>query len=82
MERTANIRNAYRILMEKTAGKRPLGRPIHRWVSNIKIYVKDIRWERRAIRLGYGNVPSYCELGKEAAGFMKCEESLNYPINC
>jgi hypothetical protein len=30
-------RKAYRILVEKPEGKRPLGRPRHRWVSNIKM---------------------------------------------
>jgi hypothetical protein len=30
-------RNAYRILMGKTEGKRPLGRPRRRWVYNIKM---------------------------------------------
>jgi hypothetical protein len=29
-------RNAYRILMGKPEGKRPLGRPRHRWVDNIR----------------------------------------------
>jgi hypothetical protein len=28
-------RNAYKILVEKPEGKRPLGRPRHRWVNNI-----------------------------------------------
>jgi hypothetical protein len=32
--------NAYRILVGKPEGKRPLGRPRHRWVDNIK---KDFR---------------------------------------
>jgi hypothetical protein len=36
------VRNAYRILVEKPEGKRPLGRPICRWVDNIKIYLKEI----------------------------------------
>jgi hypothetical protein len=31
------IRNAYRILVEKPEAKRPLGRPRRRWVDNIKI---------------------------------------------
>jgi hypothetical protein len=31
-------RNAYRILVGKPEGKRPLGRPRRRWVDNIKIY--------------------------------------------
>jgi hypothetical protein len=30
-------RNAYRILMGKTEGKRPLGRPGYRWMDNIKV---------------------------------------------
>jgi hypothetical protein len=30
-------RNAYRILMGKSEGKRPLGRSIYRWVGNIKM---------------------------------------------
>jgi hypothetical protein len=30
-------RNAYRILVEKPEGKRPLARPICRWVDNIKM---------------------------------------------
>jgi hypothetical protein len=30
-------RNAYRILVGKLEGKRPLGRPRRRWVNNIKI---------------------------------------------
>jgi hypothetical protein len=29
-------RNAYRILVGKSAGKRPLGRPKRRWVDNIE----------------------------------------------
>jgi hypothetical protein len=30
-------RNAYRILVEKPEGKRPLGKPRHRWVVCIKM---------------------------------------------
>jgi hypothetical protein len=38
-------RNAFRILMGKPEGKRPLGRPRRRWVGNIKIDVREIRWD-------------------------------------
>jgi hypothetical protein len=38
-------RNAYRILMEKPEGKRPLGRPRHRWVNNIKIDLREVGWD-------------------------------------
>jgi hypothetical protein len=37
-------RNAYRILVEKPEGKRPLGRPRHRWMDNIKMDHKEIGW--------------------------------------
>jgi hypothetical protein len=30
-------RNTYRILVGKPEGKRPLGRPRYRWVTNIKM---------------------------------------------
>jgi hypothetical protein len=35
-------KNAYRILMGKTEGKRPLGRPRHMWVDNIKMDLREI----------------------------------------
>jgi hypothetical protein len=34
-------RTAYRILMGKPEGKRPLGRPRRRWVDNIKMDLRD-----------------------------------------
>jgi hypothetical protein len=37
-------RNAYRILVGKPGGKRPLGRPRRRWVDNIKINLSEIGW--------------------------------------
>jgi hypothetical protein len=33
-------RNAYRILMGRAEGKRPPGRPRHRWVDNIKLIME------------------------------------------
>jgi hypothetical protein len=38
-------RNAYRILVGKPEGKRPLGRPSHRWVNNLKMDLRKIRWD-------------------------------------
>jgi hypothetical protein len=35
-------RNAYRILVEKPEGRRPLGRPRRRWVVNIKMDLREI----------------------------------------
>jgi hypothetical protein len=37
-------RNAYRILVDKPEGKRPLGRPRRRWVDNIKMDLREIGW--------------------------------------
>jgi hypothetical protein len=37
-------RNAYRILVGKPDGKRPLGRPERRWVDNIKMDLTEIGW--------------------------------------
>jgi hypothetical protein len=36
--------NAYRILLEKLEGKRPVGRPRCRWADNIKIDLREIGW--------------------------------------
>jgi hypothetical protein len=37
-------RNAYKILVGKPEGKRPLGRPKRRWVNNIKMDLREIGW--------------------------------------
>jgi hypothetical protein len=37
--------NAYRILVGKPEGRRPLGRPIPRWVNNIKMDLREIEWD-------------------------------------
>jgi hypothetical protein len=34
--------NAYRILVGKPEGKRPLGRPRHKWVDNIKMDLREL----------------------------------------
>jgi hypothetical protein len=38
-------RNAYRILMGKPEGNRPLGKSRGRWVDNIKIGLREIEWD-------------------------------------
>jgi hypothetical protein len=35
-------RNAYRLLVEKPEGKRPLGRPRRRWVDNIRMDLGEV----------------------------------------
>jgi hypothetical protein len=39
------MRNTYSILVGKLEGKRPLGRPRHRWEDNIRMDVREIGWE-------------------------------------
>jgi hypothetical protein len=38
-------RNACRILVGKTEGKIPLGRPRRRWLNNIKVDLREIGWD-------------------------------------
>jgi hypothetical protein len=38
-------RNAYRILVGNSEGKRPLGRPRRRWVDNIEMDLREIGWD-------------------------------------
>jgi hypothetical protein len=37
-------RKAYRLLVGKPERKRPLGRPIHRWVDNIRMDLGEVGW--------------------------------------
>jgi hypothetical protein len=37
-------RNAYRILVGKVEGKKPLGRPRSRWEYNIQIDLSEVEW--------------------------------------
>jgi len=38
-------RGVYRVLVGKTEGKRPLGRPRHRWEYNIKMDLQEVGFE-------------------------------------
>ena len=35
---------AYRVFVGKPEGKRPLGRPRHRWEGNIKMVLQEVGW--------------------------------------
>jgi hypothetical protein len=37
-------RGAYRALVGKPEGRRPLGRPKRRWEDNIKMDLQEVRW--------------------------------------
>jgi hypothetical protein len=44
VERIGAKRNAYRLLVGKPEGRRPLGRPRRRWVDNIRIALGEVGW--------------------------------------
>jgi hypothetical protein len=37
-------RNAYRLLVAKPEGRRPLGRPRRRWFDNIRMDLVEVGW--------------------------------------
>jgi len=60
----------------KPEGKRPLGRPKHRWEDNIKMGLQEVGcggmdWIELAQDRGR------CESGNEASGSIKCGEFLD-----
>ena len=40
--RTGEERGVYRVLVGKPEGKRPMGRPRHRWVDNIRTDLQEV----------------------------------------
>jgi hypothetical protein len=42
---------AYRVLVRKPEGWRPLGRPRHRWEDNIKMDLREVGWGMISIDL-------------------------------
>jgi hypothetical protein len=42
--RTGENRGAYRIVVGRPEGRRPLGRRRHRWEDNIKIDLQEVGW--------------------------------------
>ena len=47
-------RGVYRVLVGKSEGKRPLGRPRHRWEDNIKMNIQEVGTGWSWLRLGAG----------------------------
>jgi hypothetical protein len=37
-------RNAYKLLVGKPEGRRPLGRPRHSWLDNIRMDLGEVGW--------------------------------------
>jgi len=73
--RMGERRCVYRVLVGKPQGKRPLGRPRHRWEDNIKMDLQEVGcggmdW----IELAQDR--DRCECGNEPSGSIKCGEFL------
>jgi hypothetical protein len=44
-------RGAYRILVGRSEGRRPFGRPRRRWEDNIKVDLQEVEWSMDWIEL-------------------------------
>jgi hypothetical protein len=68
-------KNAFRLLVRKPEGKRPLGRTRLRSVDNIKMSLGEIGWGAVGsigLARGRGQVESSCECGNEFSDSIKC----------
>jgi hypothetical protein len=75
-------RNAYRLLVGKPEGRRPLGRSRRRRVDNIKIDLGEIGWGgvlTGLVWLRRGKVESSCEFGNGPLSFIKRWETIEWP---
>jgi len=73
-------RGAYRALMGRPEGKRPLGRPRRRWEDSIKMDFQKVGWggmdwiDVTQVRQGTG----CCDCGNEPLASIKYREVLDY----
>jgi hypothetical protein len=77
-------KNAYRLLVGKPEGKRPLRRPRCRWVDNIKMGFGEIGSGRRdwiGLAQDRDKWRALCGCGNEPSGSIKCWETLQWLYN-
>ena len=69
----------YRVLVGKSEGKRPLGRPRRRWEVNIKMDLQKVGCGcgLDLTGSGQGQVAGTCDCGNEPSGSIKCREFLD-----
>jgi hypothetical protein len=71
--RTGDKRGAYRVLVGRPEGERPLGIPKRKWENNIKMYLQEVGWKALTgliwLRIGTG-VESF-ECGNEPSDSIK-----------
>jgi hypothetical protein len=39
------MRNAFKFLIRKSEGNRPFGRPVGKWEDDVKVDIRDMRFE-------------------------------------
>jgi hypothetical protein len=72
------IINAYKILVGKPGGKRPLGRPNRRWEDNIEVNVREMGLENWIhLAQDRDRWRGSCEHGNEPSGSIKGGEFLD-----
>jgi hypothetical protein len=59
-----------KLLVGKPEGKRPLGRPRHRWVNNIRMDLVDVGW---------GDFDWIGLAQDESSGSIECWETIEWP---
>jgi hypothetical protein len=80
--RMGEKRNTYGLLVGKPEGKRPLGRPRHRWLDNIRMDLGEVGWgnvDWIGLAQDRNRWESSCEFGIEPSGSMKCWETIEWP---
>jgi hypothetical protein len=78
-------RDAYRVLVGKPEGKRPLGRLRCRWEDNIKMDLQEVGWGWHGLNSsgsGEGQVVGSSECDNEPSGSIKYGESLDRLRTC
>jgi hypothetical protein len=68
-------RNAYRLLVGKPEGKRPLGRPRRRWVDNIRMDLGEMGWSD----VDWIGLAQDRKRWREPSGSVKCWETIEWP---
>ncbi|KAJ4435504.1 hypothetical protein ANN_18120, partial [Periplaneta americana] len=77
--RMGESRNAYRVLVGRPEGKRPLGRPRRRWEDNIKMDLRKVGYDDRDwINLAQDRDQwgAYGEGGNEPPGYLKAKYAI------
>jgi hypothetical protein len=76
-------RKAYRLLVGKPEGRRPLGRPRRRWLNTIKMVLVEVVWGDDWIVLAHDRDMwrALVNLVLNLRGSIKCWETIECPNN-